>query len=83
MVWDRPGWERERTELGPYDDIPEHLGQLIRASEARVSAQITALLALTDAGFDTVKAEAALWREMDALNALRQQQWQAFAMRDL
>lgn len=43
--------------------IVEEVVRLIRASETRVTAQVAALLALTDASFDTVEAEAAMWRE--------------------
>jgi hypothetical protein len=55
------------------DEIAE-LSQLIRARETQVAAQIVALLALAETGFDTSEAEAALRREADALTALRRQQ---------
>lgn len=60
--------------------IVEEVGRLIRASEVRVTAQVAALLALTDAGFDTVEAEAAMWREWEALSTLHRQELEAFAM---
>ncbi|MBA9069898.1 hypothetical protein FHR71_003659 [Methylobacterium sp. RAS18] len=55
------------------DEIAE-LSRLIRARETQVAAQIVALLALAETGFDTSEAETALWRETDALTALRRQQ---------
>lgn len=58
------------------NEIPAHLGRLIRVSEVRVSTQITTLLALAEAGFDTSEIETALEHEAEALTALRRQQQQ-------
>jgi hypothetical protein len=55
------------------DEIAE-LSRLIRARETQVAAQIVALLALAETGFDTSEAEACLRRETDGLKALRRQQ---------
>lgn len=63
------------------DEIPEHLGQLIHASEARLSVLIADALALVDAGAsDAAEAEQRMWREMDILEALRWQQWKIHGM---
>lgn len=62
--------------------IVEHLGRLIRASEVRVSAQTEALLALEGAGFDTVEAQAAMWREWEALSVLHRHELEIFATSD-
>jgi hypothetical protein len=62
------------------DDILDHLEQLIAASEARTSAQTTALLALAKSGYETSEAEEALRRSMDILLTLRRQQLQALDM---
>jgi hypothetical protein len=64
------------------DEIVAHLGGLIRASEVRVSAQITTLLALAEAGFDTAEIEVALEHEAGALTALRRQQLMVEETRD-
>ncbi|WP_066924752.1 hypothetical protein [Methylobacterium sp. CCH5-D2] len=66
--------------MRPHDEIPEHLGRLIRASEVRISEQITALIAGRGAGLNTSEAEAQLWREMEALQALRRQQIAIYEM---
>ena len=65
-----------------HDDIPEHLGRLIRASEIRVSFQIRALLALREAGQRTAEAEETMMHEMATLMALRRQQVMLYAMMD-
>lgn len=48
----------------------------------RVSAQVTALLAFEGAGFDTVEAEAAMWRAWEALSVLHRHEREIFAMSD-
>jgi hypothetical protein len=63
------------------DEIAE-LGRLIRTRETQVAAQIVALLALAETGFDTSEAEAALWQETNALTALRRYQAEVVEMRD-
>ena len=63
--------------------IVEDVVRLVRTSEGRLPARIRALLALEYAGFDTVEAEAAMWLEWEALNALHRQEWEAIAMGDL
>ncbi|GJE78479.1 hypothetical protein [Methylorubrum suomiense] len=55
------------------DEFLMQLGRLIRASEIRVSARIQTVLSLTGAGFDTTEAEITMWRELEALTALRRQ----------
>ncbi|HEV2564188.1 MAG TPA: hypothetical protein VGU19_03785 [Microvirga sp.] len=64
------------------DGSAAHLGRLIRAAEVRVSTQITTLLALAEAGFDTSEIETALEHEAEALTALRRQQLMINEMRE-
>ena len=65
-----------------HDEIPEHLGGLIRASEIRVSAQIARLFALAESGAETREAEDRLQREMEILDGLRRQQVRLHALMD-
>ncbi|MEZ0251749.1 MAG: hypothetical protein ACAH20_12480 [Methylobacteriaceae bacterium] len=65
------------------DEAAARLECLIQAGQVRVSAQIDTVLALTEAGYDTAETLEAMWREMDALTVLRQNQWALFAMSDL
>jgi hypothetical protein len=64
------------------EEAAAQLDRLIQAGQARVSAQITTVLALTEAGYDTAEATEAMWREMDALTVLRQHQRTLFAIRN-
>ncbi len=56
------------------DDEIAELKRVVQEKEMQVAAQIATLLALAESGFDTSEAESALWREADALTALRRYQ---------
>lgn len=62
------------------DGILAHLERLIAALEIRTSAQTSELMALVEADAESREAEAALWRNVDNLLALRRQQLHAAEM---
>lgn len=82
VAMDAAGARTPETELRTDDEIPENVRHLIVASEVRVSALATRLLALTDAGCDTTETEERMWREVDALTTLRRQQFALHGLGD-
>ncbi|CAX21723.1 protein of unknown function [Methylorubrum extorquens DM4] len=56
------------------DEEFAELERVIQGREEEVAARIATLLSLSEAGFDTTEAEAALWRKTDSLTVLRQYQ---------
>lgn len=64
-----------------YDQIAE-LERTVQEKETQVAAQIVTLMALAEGGFDVSEAEAALWRETDAVTVLRQYQATIIEMGD-
>lgn len=64
------------------DNEIAELKRVVQEKETQVAAQIVSLLALAETGFDTSEVESALWRETDALTALRHYQASIVEMSD-